>query len=457
MAFAEYTAARLIAIAKAEIGYLEKASNSQLDDKKANAGSNNYTKYARDLYKAGYYNGNKNGFAWCDIFVDWCFYKLCGDSRARAENLTCTTGDLGAGCEYSMRYYKEANRLYKSPQPGDQIFFGTSSKEVAHTGIVYKVDNKKVYTIEGNTSSASGVIANGGAVESKSYSLSYYKILGYGRPRYSGITGNQAGDSYYYDDFYNNSSNSSAEAVPIDYFTLAIDSISATKASISVGTTTLSKASSYIWSYSLTNLILNTVTPMKRLSSVSSILLDDLIPSTPYVLKLSAADALSTIEQQLFFSTTNERPEAIRNLSVSFDDADLQNKTCIVTFRPPSNWGAYKSYGKKGYRISLLLNGSIVASSDSLIKANASTDINCKIALIDLLKLNNTSIQHTDTLQVGIQTWVKDSNGKIILNSSYPASSKPLYLKHFLPVVDKVYLRIADTFKRAIFSTTKKI
>lgn len=41
---------KLLLIAETEIGYLEKKSNSQLDDKTANAGSNNYTKYARDLY-----------------------------------------------------------------------------------------------------------------------------------------------------------------------------------------------------------------------------------------------------------------------------------------------------------------------------------------------------------------------------------------------------------------------
>lgn len=35
---------KLIEIAKTEIGYLEKSSNSQLDDKTANAGTANYTK-----------------------------------------------------------------------------------------------------------------------------------------------------------------------------------------------------------------------------------------------------------------------------------------------------------------------------------------------------------------------------------------------------------------------------
>ena len=178
-----YTASKLIKIAEAEVGYLEKASNSQLDDKTANAGSNNYTKYARDLYKAGYYNGNKNGYAWCDVFVDWCFHQLCDKNATKAQDMICQTGDCGAGCGYSMRYYKAQNRFYTSPKVGDQIFFGTSSN-VEHTGIVYAVDDSKVYTIEGNTSGASGVISNGGGVCKKSYSRSYSRIVGYGRPKY---------------------------------------------------------------------------------------------------------------------------------------------------------------------------------------------------------------------------------------------------------------------------------
>ena len=37
-------AEKLIQIARTEIGYLEKASNKDLDSKTANAGSTNYTK-----------------------------------------------------------------------------------------------------------------------------------------------------------------------------------------------------------------------------------------------------------------------------------------------------------------------------------------------------------------------------------------------------------------------------
>lgn len=173
---------KLIQVAEAEVGYLEKKSNSNLDDKTANAGSNNYTKYARDLYAAGYYNGNKNGYAWCDVFVDWCFYQFYG--KELGQKIECQTGDLGAGCYYSAQYYKAQNRLDKTPQVGDQIFFLDSSGSVGHTGLVYKVTDSTVYTIEGNTSGASGVIANGGGVCKKSYSRSYSRICGYGHPRY---------------------------------------------------------------------------------------------------------------------------------------------------------------------------------------------------------------------------------------------------------------------------------
>lgn len=178
---------RLIATAKAEIGYLEKATNSQLDDKTANAGSNNYTKYARDLDNLGnIYNGKKNGYAWCDMFVDWCFVKTFGVELAM--KLLCQAyNGAGAGCTYSAQYYKNKGQFYKSnPKPGDQIFFtndgGASS---CHTGLVVAVDSSRVYTIEGNTSSTAGVVANGGCVRDKSYSLSYANIYGYGRPDYS--------------------------------------------------------------------------------------------------------------------------------------------------------------------------------------------------------------------------------------------------------------------------------
>lgn len=168
-----YTVKKLIEIAIAELGYCEKASNSQLDDKTANAGSNNWTKYARDLHNAGYYQANKNGYAWCDMFVDWCFYKLAGE-KTKGEYLECQTGLYGAGCGWSAQCYRNAGRFDKNPKPGDQIFFGKSGSE-EHTGIVEKVDGSKVYTIEGNSSNK---------VQRCSYALTNSRIVGYGHPRF---------------------------------------------------------------------------------------------------------------------------------------------------------------------------------------------------------------------------------------------------------------------------------
>ena len=98
----------IVTIALAEVGYREKASNASLDDKTANAGAANWTKYARDLAAAGYYNGNKNGYAWCDVFVDWCFFKAYG--AVEGQRIQCQTGDLGAACIYSMQYYQQQGR-----------------------------------------------------------------------------------------------------------------------------------------------------------------------------------------------------------------------------------------------------------------------------------------------------------------------------------------------------------
>ena len=173
-------ASKVIAVAVAEIGYKEKKSNSQLDDKTANAGSGNYTKYARDFDQKypKWYNGKKNGYAWCDMFVDWCFLTAYGYENAL--RLLCQPEkSAGAGCTYSLHYYKNKGQFHaSSPKPGDQIFFGTSLDNSTHTGIVEKVTAQKVYTIEGNTSDQ---------VARRNYALSNSRILGYGRPAYDAV------------------------------------------------------------------------------------------------------------------------------------------------------------------------------------------------------------------------------------------------------------------------------
>lgn len=177
---------KVIAIALAEVNYLEKETNADLDSKSANAGNNNYTKYGRDLDALGFYNGKKNGVAWCDQFVDWSFVQAYGMEAALALTFQpYGKQNCGAGCKYSRNYYKNNGRLFDTPEPGDQIFFYSKDKtKISHTGLVYAVDSKYVYTVEGNTSSASGVVANGGAVAKKKYALNNTRLAGYGRPNW---------------------------------------------------------------------------------------------------------------------------------------------------------------------------------------------------------------------------------------------------------------------------------
>ena len=148
------TIEKVILIAKNEEGYLEKKSNSQLDSKTANAGSANYTKYWRDI-KPSY-----QGQPWCAAFVSWCFMEAFGQEKAKKllkhwPYVYCPTlGNL---------FTRNAN-----PKIGDIVIFYHNGT-FTHTGIVTAVIGDRFYTIEGNTSGASGIIANGGGVCAKSY------------------------------------------------------------------------------------------------------------------------------------------------------------------------------------------------------------------------------------------------------------------------------------------------
>ncbi len=165
-------ASDVVSIALAEVGYREKASNASLDDPQANAGAANWTKYARDLAAVGYYNGNKNGYAWCDVFVDWCFFKAYG--AVEGQRIQCQTGDLGAGCIYSAQYYRQQGRYDRNPMVGDQVFFVTGS-EIGHTGIVVEVNDSTIVTVEGNSSDQ---------VQKRIYEKNSSRIAGYGHPMY---------------------------------------------------------------------------------------------------------------------------------------------------------------------------------------------------------------------------------------------------------------------------------
>lgn len=155
---------KIVQVAQSQIGYLEKASNADLDDFKANAGNANYTKY-------GAWYG-LNGQPWCDIFVSWCANEA-GEQEA--------VGKF-AYVPYHWEFFEskgESHGLDYKPVPGDIVFF----TGLSHTGIVTDCANGLVYTVEGNTN-GSDFESEGNGVWAKTYSVSSSYLYGYGHPNY---------------------------------------------------------------------------------------------------------------------------------------------------------------------------------------------------------------------------------------------------------------------------------
>lgn len=162
---------KVIDIALAEVGYREKATDAMLDEKFANAGPGNHTKYGRDMNKIDPLTMDYAD-AWCDAFVDWCFVQAFGVENARG----LLGGAFNDYTPVSAQLFKDQMSWYTSaPQVGDQVFF-QSSERINHTGIVYSVKNGKIYTVEGNSSDQ---------VAKREYALNAARIAGYGRPLYN--------------------------------------------------------------------------------------------------------------------------------------------------------------------------------------------------------------------------------------------------------------------------------
>ena len=116
---------------------------------------------------------------WCACFVSWCANE-------------CGYIDAGiipkfAGCVGFVNWFKERGQWADrdaTPVPGMIIFFdwvlprdgtGTQNGLSDHVGIVQKVEDGYVYTIEGNVSDSCG---------QRKHKIGHHEILGYGIPAY---------------------------------------------------------------------------------------------------------------------------------------------------------------------------------------------------------------------------------------------------------------------------------
>lgn len=158
---------------KDEVGYIEKASNSNLDSKTGNKGLNNYTKYSRDLIALGI--KGYQGSAWCATYQFWQEVQEFGlETALKHWNMT-KQNYVGYNCFSTYNKFKAAGKVSKIPKLGALVIFTFS-----HMARVIRIsdDGKTFYTNEGNTSSKT-YDRNGGMVAEKSYSINDSKIKGF--------------------------------------------------------------------------------------------------------------------------------------------------------------------------------------------------------------------------------------------------------------------------------------
>ena len=115
---------------------------------------------------------------WCACFVSWCANE-CGYLDAGVIPKT-------AGCISGSDWFKDRGLWQDNsyePRPGDIIYFDWDNKGSSgpqdgladHVGIVEKVENGLVYTVEGNS---------GDSCRENRYAIGHYEIYGYGTPAY---------------------------------------------------------------------------------------------------------------------------------------------------------------------------------------------------------------------------------------------------------------------------------
>lgn len=168
----------IVNVALSQVGYQEGNNSSQLSGYAY--GSGDYTEYGR-------WYGLQS--LWCAMYVSWCA-GVAGISTNIVPKHSYTVSGL--------QWFMNKNQAYSraqvaagtyTPQAGDIIYFRYSrnSNMTNHVGIVTGYSNGTVYTVEGNTSSAS-YSSNGGVVAPHSYSISSTYIVYICKPGYTGTS-----------------------------------------------------------------------------------------------------------------------------------------------------------------------------------------------------------------------------------------------------------------------------
>lgn len=187
-------------LVKAELlawnGYCEKATKDEryIEDKTANAGYNEYTRFAKwvDEHCPGFLNkvSNESWIGWCALYLVYLICKLFGEDAAAKFFHIPGKGEKNLLLSPNMmaNYFKGAGEYHAragfDPQGGDIAFFDPKSGgQIGHVGFAYeRLANGKVRTNEGNTGRTADLPYCGGCTAFKEYWTYDARIVGYARP-----------------------------------------------------------------------------------------------------------------------------------------------------------------------------------------------------------------------------------------------------------------------------------
>ena len=129
----------------------------------------------------------KGRFLSQEIISDFKEHLILGERGAATVEKYIRDVKAFAGCVNGVQWFKDRGQWMDGsaePVPGMIIFFDWDSPDGSsgpqdglsdHTGIVQKVENGIVYTVEGKS---------GDSVRVNQYSVGHYEVLGYGVPQY---------------------------------------------------------------------------------------------------------------------------------------------------------------------------------------------------------------------------------------------------------------------------------
>lgn len=212
----------------------------------------------------------------------------------------------------------------------------------------------------------------------------------------------------------------------------------------------------YNWYYKIESLekigkkIFSDKQNLKIKAASSKFSIGGLVPNHYYQLSVIAVEKEGEVElrsSMVMFKTPQEYPTAVSKLTVDFMEIKPNIGTFYMSFDAPSTWG--NPYLQKCYRLNLIVNGSCIDFNDNILNAGGSYSNGVTLKTSSIISGDNI-FTYNDTIQIGVQPGMLDAEGSFVCLPSELRCSEPVHFNNHLTLLDKVYVKDKNIFKRAI-------